>query len=88
MTAASFFKLFSYLLLRLRKSLIDQLLQCGSVILFINTAHNRFPNDVALTIHNAGSGEGHNAEGKLTGITGRVKIDVAECSPGLFPGKP
>ena len=59
-------------------------MQCGSVILFINTAHNRFTNDVALTIHNAGGGEGHNAEGKLTGITGRVKIDVAECSPGLF----
>ena len=59
-------------------SIGNQLFQRSHIGLLINAAHDRLPNDVALTVHNTGCGESHDAQCKLAGLAARIKVDIAE----------
>ena len=61
-----------------RNSIGNQLFQRSHIGLLINAAHDRLPNDVALTVHNTGCGESHDAQCKLAGLAVRIKVDIAE----------
>ena len=79
-----YFYLFLFIVRRLlfagivRNSIGNQLFQRSHIGLLINTAHDRLPNDVALTVHNIGCGESHDAQCKLAGLAVRIKVDIAE----------
>ena len=61
-----------------RNSIGNQLFQRSHIGFLINAAHDRLPNDVALTVHNTGCGESHDAQCKLAGLAVRIKVDIAE----------